>query len=172
MRRGNFVTIKSFFISLAMITIVEHANAHQNIKPRPPGEGISHPSEEHQKIKFMQINEEYKRSVKTIFQRSCFDCHSQQTMHPWYHKLPGIKQLMDHDVREGKKHLDVTHDFPFHGHGSPEEDLDAIKKVISDDTMPPLRYKIMHPENRLSEEDKGAIIEWANISRKSIDVKD
>lgn len=166
--------IKCFFISLAMIITTGNANAHKGIKQQGPEHETQNLLLEHQQAKFFQINEEYKKRVKTIFQKSCFDCHSQQTRYPWYYKLPGIKQKIDSDIMEGGKHLDLTHDFPFHGHGSPRKDLAAIKKVVSGGTMPPFRYKIMHiggSGRGLTEEEKRAILEWIDLSQKMLDMK-
>ena len=37
-----------------------------------------------------------------------------------------IKGLLDSDVKEAKKHLDMSDDFPFDGHGSADEDLKDV----------------------------------------------
>lgn len=81
-----------------------------------------------QKLKrfFFEINESYIASVKPIFKNSCFDCHSSSTYYPWYSKVPGAKHLIESDISEAKEHLDMGADFPFKGHGSPKEDLEAI----------------------------------------------
>ncbi len=48
------------------------------------------------------INARYESSVKPVFQKSCFDCHSSQTKYPWYAGLPGVKQLIASDIQEAK----------------------------------------------------------------------
>ncbi len=129
---------------------------------------LSSSEEEKRQIKLHQINEEYKKTVKPIFQKSCFACHSGQTQYPWYYKLPIAKQLIDSDIREAKKHIDLTNDFPFRGHGSPEEDLAAIRKAIEDHTMPPFRYKILHPGSQLSEGEQQIVLRWIKESLKAL----
>jgi hypothetical protein len=113
-----------------------------------------------------EINRLYLNSVKSIFQKSCFDCHSSQTKFPWYSNLPGAKQLIASDVAEAKKHLDMSSDFPFQGHGTPEEDLIAIRKEVLDGSMPPFRYRILHPSSKMSEDEKRRTIEWIDASLK------
>lgn len=115
---------------------------------------------------FSQINEIYKRDVKPIFQKKCFDCHSQTTKYPWYYKLPGAKQLIDGDIKEAKEHLDFSNDFPFGGHGVPVEDLEALGEVAKENSMPPFRYRILHSGSGLSEEDRRIILEWVDRSQK------
>lgn len=50
-----------------------------------------------------RINQEYLKTVKPIFQKSCFDCHGNTTVYPWYYKVPGVKQLIDNDIDEVKQ---------------------------------------------------------------------
>ncbi|GEM_PF-576908 len=114
------------------------------------------------------INENYLKTVKPIFQKSCFDCHSSQTQFPWYHSLPFVKRLLDSDVQEAKKHLDLSHDFPFEGHGTPQEDLEAIGKSIRKGTMPPFRYRMMHWGSGVSKSDQDAILKWVEESQKRL----
>ncbi|MBY0385979.1 heme-binding domain-containing protein [bacterium] len=116
-----------------------------------------------------KINEEYIAQVKPIFQKSCMNCHGSLTKYPWYHILPGAKQLIDYDVRESKIHLDMTNDFPFGGHGSPIEDLEAIKKVIDKKTMPPFRYRALHWSSALKTEEIKTIYTWIERSSQELE---
>lgn len=111
-----------------------------------------------------EINAAYKQSVKPIFEKKCFDCHSTLTKYPWYHKVPGIHSLINDDVSEAQKHLDFTNDFPFNGHGSMEEDFQALQKVISDKSMPPWRYRLMHGGSKITSPEKNIILKWLEES--------
>jgi len=136
-------------------------------------EGEAHPSKTEHRAQsgndasneaLKAINESYTKNVKSIFKKSCFDCHSNQTKYPWYAKLPGAKQLIASDISEANSHLDMSEDFPFKGHGSPIEDLEAIRKAVVENSMPPFRYWILHNGSRLSSEEKKAVLEWVNSS--------
>lgn len=108
-----------------------------------------------------EIGVEYEAKVQPIFQRACYDCHSNSTKYPWYYKIPGVKQLIDSDVAEAKEHLDMSQGFPFQGHGTPTEDLEAIIDTLKEGDMPPLKYKLMHPSAGLSEAEKTIVKDWA-----------
>jgi hypothetical protein len=110
--------------------------------------------------KVNELQEIYTRDVKPIFVKKCFDCHSSTTNYPWYYRLPFAKGMIDQDVTEAKKHLDMSNGFPFKGHGTLEEDLEAIAKSINEKTMPPLRYRILHPGAIISEQEKTVITQW------------
>lgn len=119
-----------------------------------------------QEKKLQKINEAYIEQVKPIFQSKCFDCHSSSTKYPWYYSLPMIRRKIDEDIAEAKKHLDFNHNFPFQGHGSPEEDLKAIAEVIQKGSMPPFRYRILHWNSRLTTSEKEKIMLWVLNSER------
>lgn len=54
------------------------------------------------------INQNYIQAIRPIFREKCFDCHSSETRYPRYYKFPGARQLIDRDIREGRKHIDMT----------------------------------------------------------------
>jgi hypothetical protein len=110
------------------------------------------------------INAEYIKKVKPVFQKSCFNCHSSNTIYPWYYKLPLVKQLINGDIREAKEHLDLSSDFPFGGHGKPKDDLLEIQRTISEESMPPWYYKIFHQESSLSDSENNLVAGWLKKS--------
>lgn len=115
------------------------------------------------------INVSYEKLVKPIFEKKCFDCHGGKTKFPWYYKIPGAKQLIDHDIEESKEHMDLTSAFPFKGHHSPQEDLESIAEVIEKGEMPPWRYWILHREAKITAEERAIILQW---SRESLGLLD
>ncbi|MCH8227563.1 MAG: heme-binding domain-containing protein, partial [Proteobacteria bacterium] len=100
------------------------------------------------------MNQAYLESVKPIFKIKCFDCHSNKTQYPWYYRLPFVKKTIDQDIQDARRHLNLSNDFPFGGHGTPKQDLEAIRSVLQDNSMPPLRYKIMHWNSELDSNEK------------------
>ena len=82
---------------------------------------------------------------------ACFDCHSNQTVWPWYSNIAPISWLLQHDVDEGRQHLNFSD-------WTAGQGLDA-GLLVSSGQMPPLRYQLAHPEARMSEADKAAFIE-------------
>jgi len=112
-----------------------------------------------------EIRALYAEGVKLIFRKKCFDCHATAARLPWYAWISGPKQLIEWDMREAKEHLDMRHDFPFGGHGTPSEDLDALEEILTDGSMPPLRYRIMHSGMKLTSRESAVIGAWIKSSR-------
>lgn len=117
-------------------------------------------------VKLEQVAQSYQRQVAPIFKKSCLECHGGEPIYPWYYKLPGVKQLIDSDINEARRHLDISKGFPFKGHGSPREDLEAIRNSVQKNEMPPFRYWIMNWDAKLSDRDKQAIYKWVDQSLK------
>lgn len=116
---------------------------------------------------YANINRQYIDLIKPIFEKKCFDCHVKPMKFPWYYSIPGIKQMIDYDIKEAKEHIDMSKDFPFLSHETPLKDLESLRETTLKDSMPPFRYLLMHWENRLTEDEKRVIIQW---SEKSMDI--
>ncbi len=107
------------------------------------------------------INNRYLRDVKPIVKRTCFNCHSDQTRYPSYYVIPGVKQFIDWDIRSARKHIDMSSDFPFKGHGTPLKDLKAVQKEVEEGDMPPFYYTILHWADRPTPDEVQVIVRWA-----------
>ncbi len=117
------------------------------------------------------INKAYIEDIKPIFKIKCFDCHGKIEKYPWYYKLPGIKQLMDSDMKEAKKHLDMSKDFPFISHEIPLKDLKSLKEVIEESDMPPFQYVLGHWDSRLTKEEEKKLYQWVEDSLEKLGEK-
>jgi hypothetical protein len=109
----------------------------------------------------MESNAEIKTppEVKNILQKSCYDCHSNQTNWPFYSYIAPISWLVSSDVSNGRKHLN----FSEWNNISPEKIVkikSEIEEEISDDEMPLPIYTFIHSETKLSEEQKTILKNW------------
>ena len=76
--------------------------------------------------------------------------------------------MIDKDIEEAKKHLDFTNDFPFLSHDTPENDLKSIWESVSEDRMPPLKYRMLHWDSKLTNDEKKIIKKWVSESLEKI----
>ena len=98
--------------------------------------------------------------VQRIFERACYDCHSNQTRWPWYSRLAPVSWLVAHDVKEGREHLN----FSRWGELSAKDRAHAreeIGEVIEKGEMPPWFYLPLHPEARLGSHDRELLRGWS-----------
>ena len=80
-------------------------------------------------------------STQALFSKACADCHSNQTVWPWYSHIAPISWLVQHDVAEGRNALNIST-----GTG----EMDDVSKLIPNGSMPPSVYTLMHPAAKLS----------------------
>ena len=114
---------------------------------------------------YATINNNY-QTVRYIFRKSCFDCHSDSTKYPWYHVLPFIGGMIDDDIKEAKEHLDLSNDFPFSGHATQIERLREIREEIADGDMPILSYRFMHWGLLIEGKRQDSLFLWIDESIK------
>ncbi len=150
-----FVKVVSIVL-LLKISLVSFA--HKGEDHSEPKEEI--PSTVEREKVLDEINENYLARVEPIFKKKCLDCHGQLDDFPWYHSLPFVKTMMNEDMSEAKVHLDMTDGFPFKGHGNPEEDLVALKNSIEEESMPPLRYRLINWNTKVTDLEKKKISNW------------
>jgi mono/diheme cytochrome c family protein len=93
-------------------------------------------------------------ATRDLAQRACFDCHSNETVWPWYGNIAPVSWLLWNDVREGRDNMNFSE---WNDGGS--QDLQEIVEVIQEGEMPLPQYLLMHPEARLSDADKQALID-------------
>jgi hypothetical protein len=143
--------------------------AHEGHHPPPhTQEAKTNPTNIAQTQIFTQIQSAYLQNVKPIFDQKCAACHSSDVASPWYAKIPIVHWIVESDRSEAKEHLETSKGFPFAGHGTIKEDLDAIADEVKDSEMPPLLYKIFHPSSRLTENEKQIILKWIDDSQKQL----
>lgn len=76
---------------------------------------------------------------------ACMDCHSNLTRWPWYSNVAPISWLVQRDVDEGRRELNLS---------TGEVELEELIETIREGSMPPWQYKPTHPGARLSEQEK------------------
>ncbi len=83
---------------------------------------------------------------------ACFDCHSNETVWPWYSYIAPISWLTVHDVQEGRQKLN------FSDLSAGEVEMDEITGQIQRGAMPPAYYMVTHPDARLTDQQKSVLI--------------
>jgi hypothetical protein len=102
--------------------------------------------------------------VRRILQRSCYDCHSNQTRWPWYARVAPFSWLVAHDVDEAREHMNFS-TWNRYDDEEREEKLEEAWEEVEEGEMPLWFYLPLHPEARLSERDRELLRAWAEGER-------
>ncbi|MBE7491151.1 MAG: heme-binding domain-containing protein [Planctomycetes bacterium] len=91
-------------------------------------------------------------ATRELAKRACFDCHSNETAWPWYSHVAPISWLVQRDVDEGRRKLN------FSQWDKPQKEADEAANAVREGEMPLWIYLPTHPEARLTDAEKQALI--------------
>jgi hypothetical protein len=97
--------------------------------------------------------------VEGVLSRSCYNCHSNKTVWPWYSYVAPVSWLVSNDVSGARHKVNFT---AWNRYTQDEQVtiLREIWKEVQGGDMPPWYYLIKHSEGRLSEDDKVVLRDW------------
>jgi hypothetical protein len=105
--------------------------------------------------------------VQSILKTSCYDCHSNNTIYPWYAQIqPAGWWLADH-IKEGKKELNFS-EFASYRIGRQYRKLEEINKEVKENEMPLESYLWIHKNAKLSDGQKLTLANWVTAIRDTI----
>jgi hypothetical protein len=90
--------------------------------------------------------------TRELMRRACFDCHSNQTVWPWYSNITPVSWLVQRDVNDGRRHLN------FSEWDRPQRHAKDVAAQVKADEMPPWFYLPMHPAAKLTAAEKQALL--------------
>lgn len=102
--------------------------------------------------------------VRKILSRSCFDCHSNQTVWPWYSRVAPLSWWIVRHVEEGREHLNFSTWNTLDSEKQNEMGEEIVEE-IEKAKMPLPSYLVGHPDARLSKDDRQALTAWAQSLR-------
>lgn len=94
--------------------------------------------------------------------RACYDCHSNETVWPWYSHVAPMSWLAQRDVDEGRLKLN------FSEWDRPQREAHESAKSVRKGEMPLWFYTVIHPDARLTAAETQALIAGleATLGRK------
>jgi len=98
--------------------------------------------------------------VRSILRRACYDCHSNETVWPWYSRIAPVSWMVARDVRLGREELNLSTWNQY----TTKQQLKKLKESwdeVAEGEMPPWFYLPPHPDARLSEADRTALRAWS-----------
>ena len=104
-------------------------------------------------------------NVESIFERSCYDCHSNKTVYPWYANVAPLSWWLASHINDGRRELNFSEWGPY-SHKRKLHKLKAICDEVKQGDMPLETYLPMHPAAKLSDADRTTICAWASAESK------
>ncbi len=105
-------------------------------------------------------NNDLPESVVKILKTSCYDCHSNQTVYPWYASVAPVSWLVIRDIKEGREELNFSN-WETLSKMDKAKLLDDISEEVEEAEMPMPIYFITHSDAKLSEQDRQLMVDWS-----------
>src|SRR5579863_1909172 len=109
-------------------------------------------------------------NVHAILKSSCYDCHSSNTVYPWYNNVQPVAWWMANHVKEGKRELN----FSEFGSYAPKKQYHKLNSLIDSQRegwMPLDSYLWIHRDAVLNQQQKEVLISWADSLGRYIKAK-
>lgn len=97
--------------------------------------------------------------VKKILRKSCYDCHSDLTVWPWYTKLFPVNVYLYHHVEEGKAELNFS-EWETLSKKDKAKKGDEILEALEEGEMPLGDYILLHPNAKISKDELEVLKNW------------
>ena len=101
------------------------------------------------------------REAAAVLDRSCGDCHSNDTRWPWYSSVAPLSWFVIDHVNHGRRHFNYSDWAQY----KPEEAARLLKNSCAfarKETMPVASYLLIHRDARLSDADVVALCDWTD----------
>jgi len=105
--------------------------------------------------------------VSAVFDRSCKDCHSNETNWRWYTYVAPVSWFTVGHVNDGRKELNVS-EWGRYGTRMKDTRLKAICAQVRGGTMPLASYTRVHRETKVSPDEVKKICDWTENTRKQL----
>lgn len=105
--------------------------------------------------------------VMDQLRKSCFDCHSSQTVYPWYSRVAPASWFLSGHIKEGREHLNFS-EWETLSKRKKIKMLEETAEQVKSREMPLKSYLLVHWDARLNKEKSSSLAEWAENAASEI----
>lgn len=101
-------------------------------------------------------------NVQTILKGACNDCHTNKSTYPWYSNIEPVGYWLNDHIKDGKKDLNFS-TFTKLPIAVQNHKFEEVVEMVEEKEMPLPSYTYLglHPEAKLTDEDRKVIVDWA-----------
>lgn len=107
--------------------------------------------------------------LANIIKTSCYDCHTNNTIYPWYDRITPVNFWVDGHIEHGKEHLNFS-EWDSYSAKKKAHKLDEFIEMIEDKKMPLTSYILTHQDAKLSDAEIAELTNWVTLVKIKIEV--
>lgn len=97
--------------------------------------------------------------IAQLIKTSCYDCHSNETVYPWYANVQPFGWFLKDHIDEGRRELNFS-TFATYEPLRQAKKLNKAAKEVKEGEMPLESYLLMHKEAKLNQEQKELLVTY------------
>ena len=109
-------------------------------------------------------------NVKGILERSCADCHSNNTRWPFYSRVAPVSWFVIDHVDDGRRELNFS-EWGNYDKRQQNHRLEDMCELVGDGEMPLSSYTPLHPGSKLTPEDIKTLCDWTKAASIQLESK-
>ena len=109
-------------------------------------------------------------TVMSILKTSCYDCHSNHTVYPWYVNINPVGLWLKSHIDDGKRGINFS-DLSGFSKKKLDHRMKDIVELVDSGEMPLSSYTIIHGYAKLDSNQIKIIRDWTIAARKEINVQ-
>jgi len=96
--------------------------------------------------------------TRDLFMKTCGDCHSNETIWPWYSHIAPVSWVIRNHVDEGRSKFNISE------WGRSRNESEEAVTEIENGNMPLAGYSILHPDANLTIDSRKKLIDGLNAT--------
>ncbi len=108
--------------------------------------------------------------VAAIINRSCYDCHSNETRYPWYSNIAPSSWILKNHIDEGRKELNFS-TFAVYEPKMQAHKLQECIEMVEKKEMPLESYFIGHQDAKLSDAQRKILTDYFKKEKQETERK-
>lgn len=101
------------------------------------------------------------QNVKAIMKKACYDCHSFETVYPWYTNIAPVSWWIGDHIEHGRDELNFSV-WGTYSEKRQDHKIDEINELVEEGEMPLESYLIVHGDAKLTDQEVKEMLDWVN----------
>lgn len=105
--------------------------------------------------------------VESIFRTACYDCHSYDTVYPWYSNIQPAGWWLQSHIDEGRDEMNLSL-WENYARDDADHLLEEMVEMVEEEEMPLPSYTWIHAGARLTDQQREEFTTWISELRTSL----
>jgi hypothetical protein len=97
--------------------------------------------------------------VAQILKTSCYDCHSHESVYPWYTNVAPVSWWIKSHINDARRHLNFS-EWGNYSSKKADHKLEECVEMTEEGEMPLASYTLIHSNATLSKQQQQALVTW------------